>query len=156
VTGVPRAAYIEHPVMVKSVPAILVLATATLLTGASCGGSQSPTVHSGAGRLQVKQTVDLTGPIPIEGAYSYVRVESEGDDEVVEERLPGDGTATISLDPGSYRMISYQRTCDPSCGNLDAASDRCAKAFTLKEGEATSASVRVTYGSGCTIRFAPA
>ena len=142
--------------MVKRVPALLVLATATLLTGAGCGGSQSPAVYPGTGRLRVEQTVDLTGPIPIEGAYSYVRVEDEAGDEVVQERLTSEGKATISLDAGSYRMISYQRTCDGNCGSLDAASDRCAKGFTLETDEEMSATVQVTYGSGCTIRFSRA
>ena len=133
--------------------AVIVLVAGTLLTGAGCGGSQSPTVQPGAGRLKVEQTVDRTGPIPIEGAYSYVRVENDGGDAVVEERLSRGGKATINLDAGTYRMISYQRTCDGNCGSLDAASDRCAKEFTLDRGDEMRATVRVTYGSGCTIRF---
>jgi hypothetical protein len=27
----------------------------------------------------------------------------------------------LKLDPGAYRLISWQRTCDPNCGNLDPA-----------------------------------
>jgi hypothetical protein len=119
----------------------------------SCRGDQHQPVDRGTARLLVTQTVDVAGPIPSEGAYSYVRVENNEGDKVAEERLRDEKT-TITLDPGAYRMISYQRTCDGSCGSLDAASDHCAESFVVDQGQAIRASVRVTYGSGCTIRFA--
>ncbi len=98
------------------------------------------------------QTIDPAGGIPIEGAYSYVRVETRDGTKIVEERLRAKET-TIRLDSGSYRLISYQRTCDANCGNLDPVSDSCDRTFTMARDKALNAGVRVSYGSGCTIHF---
>jgi len=131
---------------------LLVLTGALVLLGEGCGGSHRPAAHPAAARLVVTQTVDPAGGIPIEGAYSYLRVETRDGAKVVEERLRAKET-TIRLDPGPYRLISFQRTCDANCGNLDPASDSCDRAFTMAPDKALNASLRVSYGSGCTIRF---
>ncbi len=118
---------------------------------ASCGGAHK-IGHSGPAHLLVEQSIDRTGPLPIEGAYSYVRIDDAHGGKVTEERLSGDGKARIRLDPGPYTLMSYQRTCDGNCGTLDPASDSCSSGFTA-DGP-VSARIRVTYGSGCTITFA--
>src|ERR1043165_5380319 len=106
---------------------VFVVAAVMPLTAAGCGGTKVPTAHSGAGRLLVTQIIDRTGPMPIEGASSYLRIEKEGA-EIVDERLQTDRT-TIRLEPGTYQLISYQRTCDGNCGYLDQPSDRCDDMF---------------------------
>jgi hypothetical protein len=135
---------------------LFALAGTLLLLGAGCGGTHK-TVPSGSGKLLVKQTLDLSGPLPIEGEYSYVRIEHLGGDRVAEHRLR-DGRTTVRLGPGSYRLVSYQRTCDGNCGMLDSPSERCSSKFAISidnSSKPLSAAVRVRFGSGCTIRFAP-
>jgi hypothetical protein len=139
--------------MATKLAGLLFLVTALVALGSGCGGDRQD-AREVPGRLLVAQTVDLTGPIPIEGAYSYVRVEKDGD-PIVEKRLDDEKTA-ITIAAGSYRMITYQRTCDGNCGTLDEPSDRCGENFKIDDGEVTLAHVRVTYGSGCTIRFTSA
>jgi hypothetical protein len=123
------------------------------LLAASCGSTHKH-AEPGASKLFVEQTVDRSGPLPIEGAYSYVRIEDRSGGKVTEQRVQSDKKAEISLNPGSYTLISYQRTCDGNCGTLDPASDSCSSAFTA-DGSLV-ARIRVTYGSGCTIAFMPA
>ena len=126
---------------------------ALALLAAACGGTHK-TAQSGAAELLVQQIVNRGGPIPIEGAYSYVRIEDAGGHKVTEQRLPRQGETTIRLDPGSYRLVSYQRTCDGNCGNLDPPSDSCSGGFTASDNSSLSANVNVTFGSGCKITFA--
>ncbi len=86
----------------------------------------------------------------IEGSLSYVRVEREG--RLVRQVRLVKPTATISLVPGSYRLVSFQRPCDPSCaGDLDPPTDRCSEAFDAASGELVEATVRLSPGKGCTI-----
>jgi hypothetical protein len=132
---------------------LVLLVVPLALVAAACGGTHG-TARSGSAKLLVQQTIDRNGPTPIEGAYSYVRIENSSGGKVTEQRLPSDGTASIPLDPGSYTLISYQRTCDGNCGNLDPASDTCSGGFTAAEDRSLSATITVTYGSGCKILFA--
>jgi hypothetical protein len=131
---------------------ICLLVPLALLVGAC--GSAHKTPKPGATKLVVQRIVNRGGPIPIEGSYSYVRIEDADGHKVTEERLPSHGGATIQLDPGSYRLVSYQRTCDGNCGNLDPPSDSCSGGFTASGKSSLSANVNVTFGSGCKITFA--
>jgi hypothetical protein len=127
-------------------PALLLLLA---LLAAACGGTH----HSAKGpaKLIVAQTVIFSGAVPIEGAYSYVRIEDQSGHKATEQRVQSERNVVIPLDPGSYRLVSYQRTCDGNCGSLDPASDSCSSGFTA-DGP-VSARIHVTYGSGCTIIF---
>jgi hypothetical protein len=120
---------------------------------AACGRAHK-TAKPGATKLVVQQIVNHGSPIPIEGSYSYVRIEDGDGHKVTEERLSSHGDAAIQLDPGSYRLVSYQRTCDGNCGNLDPPSDSCSGGFTASSQGSLSANVNVTFGSGCKITFA--
>ena len=106
-----------------------------------------------AARLAVRQ-VREPGPVPIEGAYSYARVE-RGGRTIVQARLSEAviPRAAIRLDPGSYRLVSFQRTCDGNCHVLDPPSDQCRRAFSVRADETVTATVRVTFGTGCLISF---
>lgn len=143
----------------------LVLAlAATPLLGAGCAGAHEKTLPSGSGTILVDQSIDPSGGIPIEGEYSYVRIEKPGGEKLIERRLRYDAAtkrsgAAIRLGPGSYRLVSYQRTCDGNCGYLDAPSTFCSGRFRIssdKGGKPLGAKVRVNFGSGCTISIAAA
>src|SRR5215831_8709576 len=132
------------------------LAGALLLAATACGSSHRAVPRSPAGRIVVEQTVRYGGAVPIEGAYSYVRVETSDGRKVAEKRISSNGRASIDLDRGSYELISYQRTCDGNCSSLDPASDRCSTGFTIMNTRSLFAVIRITYGAGCKILFAPA
>jgi hypothetical protein len=89
--------------------------------------------------------------IPIEGALSYIRVERAAGVTLTERRLPGDQQLTLKLQPGAYRLVSWQRICDANCGNLDPPSDRCARPFTVRQRQQLEATVRIDFVSGCVI-----
>lgn len=124
---------------------------ALLLCAPGCGG-KAP-VSGGSARLHVEQLVADGSPLPIEGAYHYVRL--AGDSGSVERRLSDERTpkATLALPAGHYRLESWQRTCDGNCGTLDPPSDRCSGEFDLDPEQRLGATITVTYGSGCRIEF---
>jgi hypothetical protein len=82
-----------------------------------------------------------------EGAFSYIRLERAGGATVAARRLPGSGKLTLTVPPGTYRLASWQRTCDGNCGNLDPPSNQCARPFTLRKGGKLQAVIRVDYAS---------
>ena len=121
------------------------------LAATACSGHYRAGPH--AARLVVRQ-VRGPGPIPVEGAYSYARVERDGK-KVVQVRLSAAFVprAVIRLDPGSYRLVSFQRDCNGNCHLLGPASDKCNRPFSARADESVRATVRVTYGTGCRISF---
>ena len=122
-----------------------------VLAATACSGHHRAGPH--AARLNVRQ-LRQPGPIPVEGAYSYARVEREGK-TVVQVRLSGAlvPRAGIRLDSGSYRLVSFQRNCNGNCHFLGPPSDECSRAFSVRARESVTATVRVTYGTGCRISF---
>jgi hypothetical protein len=92
------------------------------------------------------------GSLYIEGSYSYVRVEQD-EKTVVQVRLKGRKTleTTVLLEPGSYRLVSFQRPCDGNCGYLDPPTDECSRGIEAKAGGLVEATVRLSPGEGCTI-----
>jgi len=117
-------------------------------------GKPQPGRH-GRGRspdraLRITQ-VRVSASVPIEGSLSYVRLERTGGTTVT-ERLPDSGKLTLTVRPGAYRLVSWQRICDANCGNLDPSSNRCARPFTLRKGEHLQAVIRLDWASsGCVI-----
>ena len=99
--------------------------------------------------------MDVSQGAYFEGSYSYIRVERTNGDKLLEERLPemtGHSPTFVSetvlrLDPGAYRFVSFQRTCDGNCGSLDSPSDGCKKIVPV--GESTHLTVTVRPGEGC-------
>ena len=94
----------------------------------------------------------MGGSVYIEGSYSYVRVEQD-EKNVVQVRLKGRKVpeATVRLEPGSYRLVSFQRPCDGNCGYLDPPTDQCRSEIEAKAGVLVEATVRLSPGEGCTI-----
>jgi hypothetical protein len=118
---------------------------------AGCGGSKAPPSSAGPATLHVRQEW-VGGSLYIEGSYSYVRLEQDGK-KVVQVRLKGSKTAeaTLRLEPGSYRLVSFQRPCDGNCGYLDPPTDRCGREIEAKADGLIEATVRLSPGKGCTI-----
>ena len=96
-----------------------------VLAATACSGHYRAGPH--AARLNVRQ-VRQPGPIPVEGAYSYARVERDGK-TVVQVRLSAAlvPRAVIRLDSGSYRLVSFQRNCNGNCHFLGPPSDECSR-----------------------------
>ena len=68
-------------------------------------------------------------------------------------RLKGTKTpeTTLRLDPGAYRLVSFQRPCDGNCGIVDPPTDRCSGDIDAKADARVEATVRLSPGDGCTI-----
>ena len=125
-----------------------------LLGACTAQASPSPAATAGAAQLRITQ-VRVGASVPIEGSLSYVRLERTGGTTVT-ERLPDSGKLTLTVRPGAYRLVSWQRICDANCGNLDPPSNRCAQPFTLRKGEQLQAVIRLDWeSSGCVIVLHP-
>jgi hypothetical protein len=134
------------------------LAFMTLIL-ASCAGESNPgpagatgpaAAGADAGQLRITQ-VRVGNAMPVEGALSYIQIERATGGTLIERQLPDSGKLMLKLDPGAYRLVSWQRTCDANCGNLDPPSSRCARPFTMRQREPLEATVRVNFASGCVI-----
>jgi hypothetical protein len=126
-------------------------ALCAVLLAAGCGGSQPAPRSASPATVSVRQEYE-GGSLYMEGSYSYVRVEQNGR-SVTQVRLSNERVprATISLDPGTYRLISFQRPCDGNCSRLDPPTDRCSRELEAKAGERVEATVQLRPGDGCTI-----
>ena len=117
-----------------------------------CGSGSAATVS----RLHVKQVVAKGSPLPTEGAYGYVRVVRQDGSKAVQRRLRGAGlvpVTTVTLAPGRYHLLSWQRYCDGNCRLLGPPADRCARWFRIHRGQRLVATITVRYGSGCRISY---
>jgi hypothetical protein len=123
----------------------------SVLVLAGCGGSQPAPRSAQPAKLHVRQEW-VGGSVYIEGSYAYVRVEQD-EKKVVQVRLKGRKTVetTVRLEPGSYRLVSFQRPCDGNCGLLDPPTDQCSSEIEAKAGALVEATVRLSPGEGCTI-----
>ena len=93
--------------------------------------------------------VRVGNAVPMEGALAVIRIERATGAAVIERRLPGRGTLALRLDPGAYRLASWQRACDANCGHLDPASSRCTRLVTVRQHGQLQAIIRVNFTTGC-------
>jgi zinc D-Ala-D-Ala dipeptidase len=104
------------------------------------------------GTLDLRQSLDRSRGLYVEGSISYVRVRGIRGRLVVAKRS---GRPRFQmrrrLSPGRYRVISYQRPCDGNCGTLDPPTDRCAREIQILSGGLTEVAVRVRPGRRCTM-----
>ena len=128
----------------------LVLASCTVQANPAPG----PAPGARAGQLRIMQT-GVGKAVPVEGAFSFIRIESAGGATVTERKLPDSGRLAVAVPPGAYRLVSWQRFCDANCGNLDPPSNQCARHFTLSQGEHLRAAIRVNFVSSCVIELRP-
>ena len=130
-------------------------AAAVLLAG--CGGYEP---GEDAVDVRVRQVFDMSEGAYFEGSYSYLRVERPDGDELLEERLPDNSVPAgeekfvselvVRLDPGHYRLVSFQRPCDGSCDSLDPPTDECQRVIRVTGPEAL-VTVTVRPEEGCAI-----
>jgi hypothetical protein len=137
--------------------AAVVVLVGILATSIGCGGDDEYTATStDAGELSVVQVWDESVGLYVEGARSFIAVETPAGDEVLglELTLTARGAEqVVRLDPGDYRLLSWQR---PSAGGgdvYDPPTDRCSAPFTVAPGTPILARIEVRAGEGCTIEF---
>jgi hypothetical protein len=129
----------------------------------ACSGAERPDPGPDAVDVRIRQIFDMSEGAYFEGSYSYVRVESLVGDELVEERLPLDAkkldelrflsTRALRLDPGTYRLVSFQRPCDGSCDSLDPPTDSCSRRITVTRDRSVDVATTVRPGEGCTVEI---
>jgi hypothetical protein len=133
----------------------LVSGLAALALSVGCGGEDTYTATSSdAAELRVVLLWDESAGLYFEGARSYIAVETPAGEERVEFELrptPNGHEGSVRLDPGDYRLLSWQRPCDGSCDSLDSPTDRCSAPFTVAPETPTLAEIQVRAGEGCTI-----
>lgn len=56
------------------------------------------------------------------------------------------------LEPGQYRLVSYQRPCAGNCERLDPPTDRCKATVSLAAGETLTATVVLRQQGRCAVR----
>lgn len=144
----------------------LLLSLALGLLGA-CGADE-PDVSSATSTsaiLRVDRLHDGGGPIGEEGSVSFARITNADVDVVLEEGFdaPDHGNGQtygypealeVELEPGSYTITSYQRSCSGSCEVLDPPAENyeCEAELTAEAGSEVEATV-VIDRNGCSIRF---
>jgi hypothetical protein len=137
-------------------------ATAALLAGVvvaamGCGGDDEHTATSAdAADLHVLQVWDKSAGLYVEGARSFVAVESLEGEEVLEVELqatPAGHETTILLDPGRYKLLSWQRPSAGGGGVYDPPTDRCDAEFEILLKTPVEAAIEVRAAEGCTIAF---
>jgi hypothetical protein len=141
---------------------LVALLASVALVAPACGDSSEPAGEgSGPVDVRIQQVLDFSKGLYIEGSYSYVRVERPDGEEVLRERLGEERECSESecvsklvlrLDPGEYRLVSFQRPCEGNCDLLDPATDSCDRLIEVRPGEALNVVVTVHPGEGCTIR----
>jgi hypothetical protein len=124
----------------------------------SCGddGDKPGETSSDAVELHVVQTWDESVGLYVEGARSYVRVETATGEVVVEVELqstPAGDETTILLDPGRYRLLSWQRPSSGISGMFDPPTDRCDARFEIRPRIPVEAAIEVRASEGCAIAF---
>lgn len=132
-------------------------ATAVVLLG-GCGEDEDAQQQA---RLVVRESLPPT-PRYVEGSVSFLRVEKTGSGEVIIDGPVTDGQQvrgreplfSRAVEPGEYRLVSYQRPCQGTCEQLDPPTDRCEATVGLDAGETLTATVVLSQDGGCTVREA--
>ena len=127
----------------------LAAALAVVLASAACGGGSG---GSGGGpSLAIELSVSGSYE---DGAVHVVRVERPDGEQVVERTLPSSRRASLDVEPGRYRLLSYQRPCpDAGCDKPGEPVDICGRYFTIAKDDDATAHIEVTPEEGCSIEF---
>jgi hypothetical protein len=139
----------------------LVIAPLVLTVFSACAGDEGPEPGPDAVDVSVRQIYDMSEGGYIEGTYSYVRVERLDGNELIEKRFTQEAgkldelrllsTMTLRLDPGSYRLVSFQRPCSGNCENLDPPTDECSREIVVVRDRPVEATITVRPGEGCSV-----
>jgi hypothetical protein len=131
---------------------VVVGAVASFLA-AGCDSSHHYSAGPSAGKLHVEQLRVTGAGFFVEGSYSYIRIERSNGDKLIEQRLSNERTpqATVRLDPGTYRLVSFQRSCSGNCNYLDPPGDFCSHRLTMDSATRVAAVIHLSPGAGCEI-----
>ena len=106
--------------------------------------------NASPGTLDLRQVLDHSRGVYVEGAVSYVRVRGIRGKLVVAKRVNRPlFRMQRRLASGRYRVISYQRPCDGNCETLDPPTDRCARRVRILSAGLTEVGIRVRPGRRC-------
>lgn len=134
---------------------ILLVSALAVLAASGCGQAEteSPEAAPSPATLNVRQVLDMSGPLYIEGSLGYVRLEDAGGLKLFEQQLDPEKPALSQTVPaGEYVLKSWQRPCNGNCGYLSPPSDRCQSKVSLPAGGAVRATITLKPGSGCDIK----
>jgi hypothetical protein len=138
--------------------ACLTLSAAAAAGLTSCGDGGTGTVDAGSGSQIVVREIHrqrADGATYIEGAVQFVEVTRRGQSGPALKLELGRNRVVRTIGPGDYRVVSYTRSCSASCAQqLDAPSDRCRRALSIKRGERRTLDVVTVVGRRCAIRIA--
>ena len=116
------------------------------LAVAAALGFATPSAH--ATRLTIAETFVGKG-MYIEGSRWHLRVDhrrlSLVDDYVRR-------TWTRVVEPGRYRIVSFQRPCDGNCSLLDPPTDRCSATVRVPTGRTLRITIVNRFGPTCSMR----
>lgn len=151
----------------------IVVLGVTLATPALAACTDDDANKRRASTTSTTASVSITMPIAsslgvvleLDGEYDgkvvhVVRVERPDGKLVLEKILGPDRTLSAPLDPGEYRVLSYQRPCKGECATdltspkLGQPTDICGAKFSITGTAATRATVKLTPHEGCAITLA--
>jgi hypothetical protein len=128
---------------------------------AGCGADEHDTTAEAPSRLVIHEQRAAGGLMYREGSLGFLRVApvnsgTDLDATEVPTAAPGAQTTIFDerLEPGEYRIVSYQRPCDGNCGYLDPPTDRCATTLQLGAGETREITIYVQPGRDCRVAAA--
>lgn len=116
--------------------------------------------EQGAARLVVREELPAE-PRYMEGSLSFLRLQATGSSDVVVDGPMTTGQQArgkeplldTNLEPGEYRLVSYQRPCQGNCDRLEPPTDRCRTTLRLEPKESLTATIVLADDGGCTIRW---
>jgi hypothetical protein len=131
---------------------LLVLAL-MMLTISACGEAATPLAAPPLTTLSVRQVLDTSGALYVEGSLGYIRLVDSTGSTVFEKQLDPEKLA-VSKDvpPGEYVLQSWQRPCDGNCGYLDPPTDRCDAELDLASGGEVRVTITLRPAEGCDIK----
>jgi hypothetical protein len=122
----------------------------------ACTGEPAQETPSPDGHLWVGQA-NISTELPyIEGSHSFLRITGPDGEVVFDEDLEeGNLTrplADLDVEPGTYRIESWQRPCGPACPSLDPEpTDACEERVVVAADQQVVVTIRLWPYSGCTV-----
>ena len=133
----------------------------TALLGFMLAGCSGQPEAAQVARLVVRELLP-PAPLYVEGSVSSLKVQATQDgDAVFDGRVTNgieargeDNVLDRRVEPGEYRVISYQRACQGTCAYLDPPTDRCEATMLVHAVLSLTATVVPLQRGGCVFRLA--
>lgn len=145
------------------------IALLPLLVGCDDGDDESRDASGGRPTKSTSTspttTPSLSVQMRLDGTYSrvtvhFIRVERPDGASVLERKLSPERGFATSLEPGEYRLLSFQRQCKAECGDepepseLGEPIDLCGTYFSIPATGTTTLTVKLVPDVGCEIETA--